>query len=188
MDASEYTIGENERAYVNPTLSRDEQLGFVDQLRDTMARNTAQVNAQTQALGTNVPSSLGGLTGSNSYFAQRYQTMPLEAKANELKATAQAKALNDLMTNYEKQYANRANQAYRTAKRRSITSNSGDNTNASQQGGVTFEEDEWAPNTEATPPKEEDYYVTGDEQTQRISERTGLPDWLVNVLKVFGAA
>lgn len=117
MDPSEYYEYED-RAYVNPTLSRDEQLGFVDALRDTVDRDTAQVNAQTQALGTNIPSNLGGLVGSKSYFSQRYQTAPTEVQMKALKATAQAKALNDLMTNYQNQAQNRYNQAYRSYNKR----------------------------------------------------------------------
>lgn len=120
MDASEYYDFEDRR-YVSPTVSRDEQLAFADNLRDVMGKNAAQINASTQALGTNIPSSMGGLTGSGSYFAQRYQTTPVESAVNTLRATAQAKALNDLMGNYEKQMANRAQQAYRRAKRRAST-------------------------------------------------------------------
>lgn len=121
MDPSEYYDFEDRR-YVNPTLSRDEQLGFVNTLRDTVGRNTAQINAQTQALGSNLPSTQGGLTGSNSYFAQRYQTTPVEVQVNNLRATAQAKALNDLMTNYQNQAQNRYSQAYRSYQKRQNTS------------------------------------------------------------------
>lgn len=121
MDPSEYYDFED-RTYINPTLSRDEQLGFIDTLRNTVGRNTAQINTQTKALGSNLPSTKGGLTGSNSYFAQRYQTTPLETQVNTLKATAQAKALNDLMTNYQNQMANRYNQAYRSAQKRASSS------------------------------------------------------------------
>lgn len=117
-DSETYTF-EDERRYINPTLSRDEQLDFVDTLRDTMHQNTTDIGTQTERLGTNIPSNLGGLTGSNSYFAQRYQTTPLENQVNTLKATAQAKALNDLLTNYETQMKNKAQQAYRGAARRS---------------------------------------------------------------------
>lgn len=137
MDTNEYYIGEDNRAYVSPTVSRDEQLDFAQNLRDTMGQNTARINAQTQALGTDVPSSLGGLTGSGSYFAQRYQTTPIESQVNTLKATAQAKALNDLMTNYEKQYANKAQQAYRNASRRASTTTTGGGDGASEDG-LTF--------------------------------------------------
>jgi len=151
MDASEFYDLEDRR-YVSPTVSRDEQLGFVDTLRDTMGRNTAQINAQTERLGTNIPSSMGGLAGSGSYFTQRYQTTPLEARANTLKATAQAKALNDLMSNYERQMANRARQAYRSAARRASTSG-GSGGGDSPEGEpkeyyenleLTLDSDEWA--------------------------------------------
>lgn len=124
MDPSEYYDFEG-RTYINPTLSRDEQLGFIDTLRNTVGRNTAQINTQTKALGSNLPSTKGGLTGSNSYFAQRYQTTPLETQVNTLKATAQAKALNDLMTNYQNQMANRYNQAYRSAQKRASSGGGG---------------------------------------------------------------
>lgn len=117
MDPLEYYEYED-KAYISPTLSRDEQLGFVDALRDTVDRDTAQVNAQTQALGTNVSPNLGGLLGSSGYFAQRYQTAPIETQVSNLKAAAQAKALSDLMTNYQAQAANRYNQAYRSYNRR----------------------------------------------------------------------
>lgn len=117
MDPSEYYTYEN-RAYLNPTLSRDEQLKFVDTLRDTIGSNTANINYQTRMLGTDVTPNYGGLTGSNSYFKQRYQTIPVETQVNTLKATAQAKALNDLLSNYQNQAANKYNQAYRNAKAR----------------------------------------------------------------------
>lgn len=126
-DSETYTF-EDERRYINPTLSRDEQLGFVDTLRDTMRQNTADIGTQTERLGTNVPSNLGGLTGSNGYFAQRYQTTPLENQVNTLKATAQAKALNDLLSNYEDQMKNKAQQAYRKAARRASSNDTSSGT------------------------------------------------------------
>ena len=134
MNNDEYFIGENERAYVNPTLSRDERLAFVDTLRNTMGANTAQINNATERLGTRIPSSMGGLTGSNAYFTQRYQTPFMESTANQLKATAQAKALNDLMENAERQWANRMQQAYRGAKRRATAASASNTaTGASEQ-------------------------------------------------------
>ena len=115
MDPNEFYEYEG-RYYQSPTLTRDETLGFVDQLRDTVRQNNAEIASSTQALGTNVPSNLGGLTGANGYFAQRYQTAPIETQVNTLRATAQADALNKLMTNYKNQAANRYQQAYRRAK------------------------------------------------------------------------
>lgn len=136
MDPSEYYDFEG-RTYINPMLSRDEQLGFIDTLRNTVGRNTAQINTQTKALGSNLPSTKGGLTGSNSYFAQRYQTAPLETQVNTLKATAQAKALNDLMTNYQNQMANRYNQAYRSAQKRASSGGTG---SSGVEGALDYEE------------------------------------------------
>lgn len=141
MDNETY-LWENDRRYIQPTLSRDEQLGFVNTLRDTMGRNTNQINTQTHNLGTDIPSNLGGLTGTKSYFNQRYQTIPLESQANTLKAAAQAKALNDLMSNYENQMKNRANQAYRAASRRASSGSGG----GSADGEVEYEDP-----TETTP-------------------------------------
>lgn len=107
------------RKYITPTISRDEQTAFIDALRNNISKNTAQINQQTENLGTQIPSIQGGLTGSSNYFVQRYQTPQMESTASQLKATAQAKALEDLMSNYKAQMANRVQQAYRAASRRS---------------------------------------------------------------------
>lgn len=115
-----------DRVYTSPTVSRDEQMSFIDTLRDMTGQENQRIATQTSNLGTNVQSSLGGLTGSEGYFQQRYQTPQMETTVNQLKATAQAKALNDLMSNYEAQARNRYSQAYRNAKRRASTSGSGD--------------------------------------------------------------
>lgn len=152
MNPDEYYTYED-RAYISPTLSRDEQMGFVNTLRDTVDRNTAQINAQTKNLGTDVPSNLGGLTGSKGYFSQRYQTTPVEVQVNTLKATAQAKALNDLMSNYQAQAQNKYNQAYRSAKARAAAQAAGGNANGDSEEGepdpfyknneMTLNSDEW---------------------------------------------
>lgn len=150
MDPSEYYEYEN-RAYVNPTLSRDEQLSFVDTLRNMVDQNTSQINTQTQRLGTDITSNYGGLTGSNNYFKQRYQTIPMEAQVNTLKATAQAKALNDLMTNYQNQAANKYNQAYRNARARAAAAtdtkegdtNKNDVDPKYKTTGMTLNTDDW---------------------------------------------
>lgn len=120
MNPDEYYTYED-RVYVSPTVSRDEQLGFVDTLRDTVSSNAARIGAQTQALGTNISPNLGGLAGSEGYFAQRYQTTPVEAQVKTLKATAQAKALNDLLSNYQSQAQEKYNQAYRSYKKRAAS-------------------------------------------------------------------
>ena len=131
MNPEEYYIGEDERAYVSPTVSRDEQFEFIDTLRDQIGKNNTLISTQTEQLGTDIQPSLGGLTGSEGYFQQRYQTTPVETQVNTLKATAQAKALNDLMTNYAEQAKNRYQQAYRSAQKR---------TNAGGTGGGDTED------------------------------------------------
>jgi hypothetical protein len=179
MDPKEYYDFEDRR-YVDPFLSRDEQLGFVDTLRNTVGRNTAQINTQTKALGSALPSTMGGLTGSNSYFTQRYQTMPIETQMQTLRATAQAKALNDLMTNYQNQIANRYRQAYRKS-----GGSNGNNSNK-VQGDVDYVDEGY--DEEVAPPNTKDYYKSAEEVRQNITKKTGLPDWLVNILTTFGIA
>lgn len=123
MDKTEIVDFEGQR-YVDPHLSQDERLAFANQLREMMGAETERIASQTKTLGTDVPSVQGGLSGANGYFAQRYQTTPVETQVRTLEAAARAKALNDLMSNYETQVKNRYNQAYRSAQRRA-NSNSG---------------------------------------------------------------
>lgn len=134
----DYYLWENDRAYVNPTASSGEQMDFISTLRDSVGRDNVQIASQTEALRTDVPSSLGGLTGSEGYFAQRYQTAPIEAQVNTLKATAQAKALNDLLTNYKNQAANRYNQAYRNYQKRNSSVGGVSDENANASNGLTL--------------------------------------------------
>lgn len=187
MNSDDYFEYEG-RLFPNPTKTRDETLSFVDSLRNTVGRDNQAIAAQTERLGTDISPNLGGLTGSEGYFTQRYQTAPIEYQVNTLKATAQADALNKLMTNYKNQAVNRYQQAYRNAARSAArnASSSGE-VGDTLKGGVTFEDTDWVEDAEAIPPKEEDYWISGKEQTDRIVKRTGLPDWLVNILKIFGA-
>lgn len=134
MDSKDYYLWEDDRAYISPTVGRDETLQFVDTLRESVGKNNDLISSQTQRLGTDISPSLGGLTGSEGYFAQRYQTTPIETQVSALKATAQADALNKLMTNYRNQAQNRYNQAYRNAARRAGSGGGGsdDGTEARQ--------------------------------------------------------
>lgn len=132
MNDNEYASFE-ERAYVNPTLSRDEQLSFVDTLRETMGRNTAQINADTYALGSQLPSNLGGLSGAEDTFVARYQTPQLNQTAADLRTAAQQTALNQALTNLQDAYAKRYNDAIQ-AYQKQASSSSGSNSNT---GGNT---------------------------------------------------
>lgn len=102
-----------ERAYETPTQSRDEQTSFIDNLRTTQQATNAQIKTQTENLGTQIPSVKGGLTGPEGYFQQRYQVTPTNTLVADLKAAAQADALNKVLGNYGEQMQKKYNDAYR---------------------------------------------------------------------------
>lgn len=108
---NEYIEFEN-RAYVNPQVSLDEQTEFIDKLRQTQQANNQQIKTDTYNLGTAVPSNLGGLTGGEGYFTARYQTPQTNSLANDLRATAQASALSQVLENEQAKMKNRYNKAY----------------------------------------------------------------------------
>lgn len=101
------------RQYINPDISRDEQTAFIDTLRDIQAQNNAQIKTETHNLGTDVEPIRGGLTGSEEYWNSRYQTPQTNAAVANMKAVAQQTALNDALTNYQNMLQNRYDQAYR---------------------------------------------------------------------------
>lgn len=127
MNSGEYYDFEDRR-YVNPTLSRDEQLSFIDRLREVENKDLQKIATDTHNLGTDVPSNLGGLsgigapnsigisgadTGSAGIWRNRYERPQVNALAQNLKAAAQASALNNILNNLTSQYKNRYNQAQR---------------------------------------------------------------------------
>lgn len=93
--------------YINPTLSRDEQMQFIDNLRSIQANNNAEIQADTRNLGTDVVPTQGGLVGGEDYFLQRYQTPQVDSMVANLRATAQAKALSDVLAGLSAQYKQR---------------------------------------------------------------------------------
>ena len=107
-----------DRTYIKPEVSRDEQMAFIDNLRNVQAQNNAQIATDTHNLGTDVPSNLGGLTGSEGYFQQRYQTPQVDAVVANLKATAQNSALTQVLNNWQAQMKERYNEAYRNYQKR----------------------------------------------------------------------
>lgn len=117
MNSDEFYTFED-RAYVNPTLSSGEQEKFIDNFRDIQSQNNAQITQQTQNLGTDVPSNLGGLGGGEAYFDSRYQTPQVGEMVSTLKSAAQAQELNDIMNNYKAQLQNQYKQAYRDYQKR----------------------------------------------------------------------
>lgn len=116
MDNETYTF--EDRMYVNPAISRDEQLKFVDNLRAVQAEDAARIARDTHNLGTDVTSNLGGLNGSEGIWSRQYVTPKVNAMVSSLKAAAQAQALSDVLSNYQNQMQERYKQAYRRAQKR----------------------------------------------------------------------
>lgn len=109
------------RSYINPQVGLDESNAFIENLRRMQAADTERINQQTYALGTQVPSNLGGLAGAETTFAERYQTPQTEQMVANLRATAQTQALNQALENTLAQYKERYNQAYRNAYAKAMT-------------------------------------------------------------------
>lgn len=120
MNDKEYLEFED-RAYVSPTISRDEQLDFVDNYRKVLQNNVQRINTQTHNLGTNVPSNLGGLTGADATFETRYVTPQSNAAVAELRTKAQGAALTQALTNLKNQMEKRYKDAYRNARIKETT-------------------------------------------------------------------
>ncbi len=111
------------RVYVNPDISRDEQTAFVDTLRDLQAQKNAQIATETHNLGTDVEPHLGGLSGSEEYWQSKYQTPQVNAMVADMKAVAQQSALNTALQNYQNSLQERYNQAYRNYQKRAYNYN-----------------------------------------------------------------
>ena len=129
-----------DRNYINPNVSLGEQNACIDNLRNTQQNNTAEINMQTHNLGTDVPSSVGGLTGANSYFSSRYQTPQNNSLAANLRATAQAKALNDVLSNEQAKMQKRYNDAYQSSQVRGSNSGSGGGGGSSDPSGDPYKD------------------------------------------------
>lgn len=149
----EETFEFENRKYINPDISRDEQTDFINTLRDIQAQNNAQIATETHNLGTDIDHPRGGLNGSEEYWKGRYQTPQTEAAIANMKAVAQQSALNTALSNYNNMLQNRYSQAYRDYNKRlyehnrkrekladSYYTNSGNNGNGSTQitGGIEY--------------------------------------------------
>lgn len=126
LPTNEYTEVEG-RVYANPQVGIDESNTFIDNLRATQGQQNQEIFTDTQMLGTDVPSDIGGLTGANSYFTSRYQTPMTNAAIDSLRATAQAAALNQVLANEQAIWKKRYQDAYRNYQKR--------NYNRSRYGG-----------------------------------------------------
>ena len=124
------------RYYKNPQVALDESNKFIDNLRSTQQANNQQIQTDTYNLGTAVPSNLGGLTSpvtdgnggaGMSYFTSRYQTPQTSSAVANLRAAAQAQALNEVLANEQAIWKKRYQDAYRDYQRKAY--------NRSRSGG-----------------------------------------------------
>ena len=148
------------RTYVNPQVALGESDTFIDNLRQTQQANTQQIAQDTYNLGTAVPSNLGGLIGGEGYWTSRYQTPQTNATVANLRAAAQAKALNDVLANEQAIWKNRYQQAYRNYQKRQY-----DKANAPK-----------TQNPETTDPSEPDV----EKNVTTPQEFFGVPDTIVS--------
>lgn len=111
-----------DRTYQSPTVSRDSQLEFIDTLRNVMGQKQNEVNSSTYALGSQLPSNLGGLGGGEPTFEARYRTPQLEQTAANLRTAAQQSALNTALSNLQTAYKKRYNDAVLNYQRRAANS------------------------------------------------------------------
>ena len=121
MNNDNSTFDFEDRTYINPDLSRDEQTQFIETLRGMQDRNAQEIGRETYALGTNVPSNLGGLGGAEETWNARYQEPQMNEVAAQLKTAAQQTALNNALSNYSNMLQNRYNQAYRDYQKRAYS-------------------------------------------------------------------
>lgn len=132
-----------DRTYVNPEASLQEQNAFIDNLRNIQNQNNAEIATDTYNLGTAIPSNLGGLGGGESYFTSRYQVPQGIALASNLRATAQAQALNEVLSNELAMQKQRYNNAYKAARRRAASyGGGGGGTNTTDRLPITSDVDE----------------------------------------------
>lgn len=115
MNLEDYAYNQDDRWYVDPQVALDEQNAFINNIRAEQAQNNAQIESQTRALGTQVPSQLGGLVGGGGYFRSRYQTPQTNQAIADLRATAQAQAMKQLLKNEVEKAKKAYSDAYRKA-------------------------------------------------------------------------
>lgn len=121
LNNDEFTEVES-RYYLNPQLGLDRQNAFIQNLRDTQAQQNQQIAKDTYNLGNALPSAQGGL-GTNTpanmgYFTSRLQTPQTTSAVANLRATAQATALNQALQNEQEIWKKRYQDAYRAYQKR----------------------------------------------------------------------
>lgn len=136
LPENEYSEIES-RYYLNPQVGLDESNKFIENLRSTQQQNAAQITKDTAALGTNVSSNLGGLGGGTDYWTARLSTPQTNSAVANLRATAQAAALNQALQNEQEIWKKKYNDAYRNYQKRM---NSGLDGSQTDEGDVEYED------------------------------------------------
>lgn len=128
------------RVYSNPQTGLDESQSFIENLRSTQGQQNQQIATDTYNLGTAVPSVQGGLGAPTdaglSYFTSRYQTPQTNATVANLKAVAQAAALNEVLSNEQEMWKKRYNDAYRAYQKSAYDKANRPTTQDTTTGGV----------------------------------------------------
>lgn len=162
MNLDDFSTVVDEQRYINPQIALDESNAFIQTLQDSQAKRNTEIAQDTYNLGTAVPSNIGGLGGSGSYFNARYQTPQTNTMIADLRATAQAQALGDAMNNAVAQAKQRYNKAYKNYTKR--------HSGGGSYGGGGGNPD--SPNPTVEP--EVDIVAPGDEYTLRYKGTEGI--------------
>lgn len=119
MNLENYAYEDDGRWYIRPEVALNEQNAFINNYRNIEAQNNAQIAQQTRALGTQVPSQLGGLVGGGGYFRSRYQTPQTNQIVADLRSQMQGQALQTVLQNElekaKKKYKDAQNSALKTS-------------------------------------------------------------------------
>lgn len=163
------------RVYVDPSLGVTATDNFIEQLRAAQQMNAAQNAASTQALGTDAQSTLGGLGGTTSYWTSRYQTPQTNATVANLRAAAQATALNEALANEKAMWDKRYQEAYRNYQKRtwdkSNTTTNNNNTNGDVETTPDVVSGDGASTVETDPlTGKEGYYSVTDPYTGEVTD------------------
>ena len=119
MNLEDYAYEDDGRWYIRPEVALNEQNAFINNYRNIEAQNNAQIAQQTRALGTQVPSQLGGLVGGGGYFRSRHQTPQTNQIVADLRSQMQGQALQTILQNElekaKKKYKDAQNSALKTS-------------------------------------------------------------------------
>lgn len=137
------------RVYSNPQIGLDETNTFIENLKASQNRQNQEISNQTRMLGTDVPTDLGGLVGADSYFTSRYQTPQTISNIANLRAAAQAAALNEVLSNEQAIWKKRYQDAYKAYQKRQYDRA---NTPVTPQNPYTLPEGD-DPGSETTTPR-----------------------------------